>query len=74
MLRVDGDGDDVQLVDGEPEADEAEDALLREAAEVEHAAQGGEAETNTPAQFTAQLRSEIKKWAQVIKASAMQLE
>ena len=38
------------------------------------AAQGGEAETNTPAQFTAQLRSEIKKWAQVIKASAMQLE
>ena len=36
--------------------------------------QGGEAETNTPAQFSAHIRAEIKKWAQVINASGMQAE
>ncbi len=38
------------------------------------AAQGGEAETNTPAQFAAHIRAEIKKWSQVVKASGMQAE
>ena len=37
-------------------------------------AQGGEAQTNSPVQFAAHIRSEIRKWAQVIKASRMQQE
>lgn len=37
-------------------------------------AQGGEAETNTPAQFAAHIRAEIRKWSQVIKASGLQAE
>ena len=37
-------------------------------------AQGGEAETNSPDRFAAHIRTEIKKWAQVIKASGLQPE
>ena len=37
-------------------------------------AQGGEAQTNSPAQFALHIRSEIRKWAQVIKASRMPQE
>jgi tripartite-type tricarboxylate transporter receptor subunit TctC len=37
-------------------------------------AQGGEAQTNSPAQFALHIRSEIRKWAQVIKASRLQQE
>ena len=37
-------------------------------------AQGGEAQTTTPAQFAMHIRSEIRKWAQVIKASRMAQE
>ena len=36
--------------------------------------QGGDAETGSPAQFAAYIRAEIKKWAQVIKASGAQAE
>jgi len=37
-------------------------------------AQGGDAETTTPAQFAEHIRAEIKKWARVIKVSGMQTE
>ena len=38
------------------------------------AAQGGEAQTNTPAQFAEHIQSEIRKWSRVIKVSGMQSE
>ncbi len=37
-------------------------------------AQGGEAETSTPEQFSAHIKTEIKKWAQVIKAAGIKPE
>lgn len=37
-------------------------------------AQGGEAETNTPQQFAAHIKTEIKKWAEVIKAAGLKPE
>ena len=38
------------------------------------AAQGGDPEPSSPAQFTAYLTSEIRKWAKVVKASGAQAE
>jgi tripartite-type tricarboxylate transporter receptor subunit TctC len=37
-------------------------------------AQGGEADTSSPAQFAAHIQAEIRKWSQVIKVSGLQPE
>ena len=37
-------------------------------------AQGGQAETGAPEQFSAHIKSEIKKWAQVIKSAGLKAE
>lgn len=38
------------------------------------AAQGGDAQTNTPAQFAAHIRAEITKWSRIVRVSGVQTE